>query len=154
MVLDRLFQSRHSRGRHLIFLFPFVIFQDYQLGPQQAPGFKGYFVARFDQDFSSFGTAVGNSTGTTLHSDELARWNEEQLSAYATFAKGTRRVKVRIGMSLISVEQARRNLDTEISDDTSFEDVVNQNIEAWREKVDRVEIEGGRLNETRILCEF
>lgn len=126
---------------------------DYKLGPQQAPSFKGYFVARFDKEFQSYGTTVGNDTGTTIHENEKARWNEEQLSGFARFEKGTKKLQVRIGMSLISVEQARRNLDTEIPDGIQFEEVVRGNIDVWKEKVDRVQIEGARLNEMRILCE-
>ena len=35
--------------------------QDSNLGPSKAKDFKGYFVARFDQKFESYGTALGST---------------------------------------------------------------------------------------------
>lgn len=60
---------------------------DYKLGPHQAPNFRGFFVAQFDDEgacaapWQSFGTAVTNATGTELHPGQLGRWNEEDLAA-------------------------------------------------------------------------
>lgn len=116
--------------------------QDYKLGPHRAPSFKGYFVARFDEPFASIGTA----TGPTLHPTEPTRADED-LSAYVTFAKGTTRVQVRVGTSFISVEQARKNLDREIPDGKTFEEAVGELKGAWAEKLERVEIEGGNVEQ-------
>lgn len=85
--------------------------QDFIIGPNPAPSFAGYFVARFDQPFVGWGTATNN----TLHADELTR-DDSILSGYVSFANGTREVNVRVGTSFISVDQARKNLENEVPD--------------------------------------
>lgn len=112
--------------------------QDSKLGPFKAPGFKGYFVARFDTPFTSHGTA----NGTTVHEGAAAGAGAD-LSAYVRFADGTEKVNVRVGVSLISVEQARENLDREAPDGTTFDTIAQQTRDAWSEKLDRVQITGG-----------
>ncbi|WP_394821759.1 GH92 family glycosyl hydrolase [Pendulispora albinea] len=111
--------------------------QDDKLGPFKAPGFKGYFVARFDTSFESFGT----STGEALHEGEIDR-TSDAACAYVRFPAGTRKVEVRIASSLISVEQARDNLDREIGDGRRFESVAWATKKAWSDKLDRVDITG------------
>ncbi|KAJ1028564.1 hypothetical protein NDA16_001730 [Ustilago loliicola] len=128
---------------------------DYRLGPHEAPGFRGYFVYRFeyqrsnpsedDEWISGFpsdgvGTAHTNATGIAVHAGERARWNE--LGVYAF---------VRFGMSLISEEQARYNLDVEMPDGTSIDDIVDELIKAWRSKTDRIQVQGGSEQQKRIL---
>ncbi|KDQ09208.1 glycoside hydrolase family 92 protein [Botryobasidium botryosum FD-172 SS1] len=112
--------------------------QDYKLGPFKAPSFKGYFVARFDTPFESFGTA----TGATLHEGETQR-EDEDVSAYVRFASTRKSVQVRVATSFLSIKQARENLDREIPDGKMFEAVVAELREAWAEKLETVAITGG-----------
>ncbi|KAI1395818.1 glycoside hydrolase family 92 protein [Hypoxylon fuscum] len=111
--------------------------QDYRLGPDRANSFRSYFVSRFSEPFTSYGTSLGANVldGTTNASGEL-------LGAYVKFHPGTRRVEVRTAVSFVSIEQARKNLDIESPDDTSFEDMVENAKSAWLEKLGRVTIEG------------
>ncbi|KAI1176051.1 glycoside hydrolase family 92 protein [Nemania sp. FL0916] len=111
--------------------------QDYKLGPDRPASFHGYFVSRFSEPFKSFGTTSGRniSEGTQSASGE-------SLGAYVRFSPETTRVEVRTGISFVSVEQARKNLDLEIPDHTSFEDTVGQVKAAWLEKLGRVTISG------------
>jgi len=111
--------------------------QDSHLGPPAAAGFRGYFVARFDAPFESFGTALGGEL-----SDGSSSASGEVLSAYVGFAAGTASVGVRIGVSLISIDQARANLDREIPDGTTADEVEAATAAAWAEKVDRIAITG------------
>lgn len=67
-----------------------------------AEGFKGYFVARFSQRFSTGGTSVKG-----VLSDEKQGEGKE-LSGWVGFPEGTFTVEVRVGVSFISIEQARR----------------------------------------------
>ena len=67
-----------------------------------AQGFKGYFVARFSQRFSTGGTSVKG-----VLSDKEQREGRE-LSGWVGFPAGTFTVEVRVGVSFISIEQARR----------------------------------------------
>ena len=58
------------------------------------------------------------------------------------FAKNVTQVDVRVGVSFISVDQARANLDKEIPDGTSLEETAFNTRKAWAEKLDRIQIEG------------
>ncbi|XXG99451.1 Allantoate permease [Hypoxylon texense] len=111
--------------------------QDYRLGPDKPSSFRGYFVSRFSEPFASYGASLGGNTseGTTSASGEL-------LGAYVKFHGNTRRVEVRTAVSFVSVEQARKNLDIESPDGTSFEDAVESAKLAWLEKLGRITIEG------------
>ncbi|SJX61868.1 uncharacterized protein SRS1_12852 [Sporisorium reilianum f. sp. reilianum] len=138
---------------------------DYRLGPHEAPGFRGYFVYRFeyqrsvsveDEWLSGFpsdgvGTAHTNATGIAMHPGERARWNELGVYAFVRFPIDTTRVRVRMGLSLISEEQARYNLDVEMPDGTNVEQVVDELIDAWKSKSDRIQVQGGTEEQKRIF---
>lgn len=111
--------------------------QDYRLGPDKPASFRGYCVSRFSAPFSSYGTSLGAnlSEGNEQASGEL-------LGAYAKFPASQTRVEVRTAISFVSVAQARKNLDIESPDGTSFEDAVEHTKAAWLEKLGRVTIEG------------
>ncbi|KAF8574017.1 glycoside hydrolase family 92 protein [Ramaria rubella] len=111
--------------------------QDDILGPFTASHFAGYFVARFSSPFISWGTA----TNATLHNNETAR-TDEQVMGYVRFAEDVGQVDVRVGVSFISVDQARANLEKEIPDGTSLEETAYNTRNAWADKLDTVQIEG------------
>ncbi|KAF2723371.1 glycoside hydrolase family 92 protein [Polychaeton citri CBS 116435] len=111
--------------------------QDYALGPFKAGSFRGYFVSRFSEPFESFGVA---------HEGILEEGTNEldgtHIGAYARFRSGTKRVEVRTGVSFVSIEQARRNLDVEAPSGVTFDDAVENLKQVWLEKLGRVEIQG------------
>ncbi|KAI0888602.1 glycoside hydrolase family 92 protein [Annulohypoxylon maeteangense] len=111
--------------------------QDYRLGPDKPASFRGYFVSRFSEPFESYGTShrANISEGTKSASGEL-------LGAYVSFHQNTKRVEVRTAVSFVSIDQARRNLEIENPDSTTFEETVNNAKTAWLEKFGRVTIEG------------
>ncbi|GAP91791.1 putative glycoside hydrolase family 92 protein [Rosellinia necatrix] len=111
--------------------------QDYRLGPDNPATFSGYFVSRFSQPFKSYGTASGRNV-----SEGAPGASGENLGAYVRFSPETTRVEIRTGISFVSIEQARKNLDIEMPDGTSFEHTVEQVKAAWLEKLGRVTIEG------------
>ena len=111
--------------------------QDYALGPFHAAGFSGYFVSRFSDSFESYGVACG---GNVQHGVKTGKG--EHLGAYASFSKTVRKIEVRTGVSFVSVEQARRNLDIEAPKSTSFANAVENLKSAWLDKLGRVTIEG------------
>ena len=115
--------------------------QDYALGPYRAPSFSGYFVSRFSQPFLSYGTTLGADI-----TDGASNATGEHLGAYVKFAPGTNRVEVRTGISFVSIEQARRNLDIEAPGQLSFDGAVETLKQTWLEKLGRVSIEG--VNQT------
>ncbi|KAI7231670.1 hypothetical protein KC330_g6302 [Hortaea werneckii] len=115
--------------------------QDYALGPSRAPGFSGYFVSRFSKPFETYGIAHGEQT---QHGSTSGKG--EDLGAYVKFANAANEVEIRTAVSFVSVEQARRNLDLEVPDDTTFQQVVESVKQSWLDKLGRVTIEG--VNET------
>lgn len=107
------------------------------LGPE-LKNFKGYFVIQFDKPFNAFGT--WNNDSVLPSTSELSA--TKRLGAYISFA--TRRnemVKVKIGTSFISIDQARENLNREIPD-WNFERVTTQTREAWQKSLEKIKVEG------------
>lgn len=106
-------------------------------------GISGYFVARFDKDFTLFGTFGDND----YKDGSVERREQKAIGAYVVFdimAKET--VKVKVGTSFTSIENARKNLDAEISD-WDFE-AVKHNLELeWNDLLGKVEIETQDENE-------
>ncbi|KAL4255705.1 Peptide-N(4)-(N-acetyl-beta-glucosaminyl)asparagine amidase [Pleurotus pulmonarius] len=121
--------------------------QDFIIDPVSTParGFKGYFCARFDKPFRSWGV-VQNGTAS-----EDSSATGPLLSGYATFGPNDSTINVRIGVSFISIDQARRNLDNEIPDGATLEDTAMTTRAAWAEKMDRIQLEGATKDEKVIF---
>jgi predicted alpha-1,2-mannosidase len=120
--------------------------QDFKLGPFAAEDFKGYFVAKFDVPFKTWGVALG---ANLQHGTREGTGKE--LSAFVTFGDDVEIVNIRVGMSFISIDQARINLQNEISDGTTLEDAATGVEKEWAEKLDRVQITNATLNEKVIF---
>jgi putative alpha-1,2-mannosidase len=119
-----------------------------------AVGFKGYFVARFAQEFESGGVSYKGE-----QRDEMSGQGEE-LVGWVKFPEGTFTVEVRVGVSFISVDQARRyvhfhfrsyrskpspklkssNLDLEIPNGQPLETTSSHTRSAWSLKLDSLSI--------------
>ncbi|KAI0365463.1 glycoside hydrolase family 92 protein [Pilatotrama ljubarskyi] len=120
--------------------------QDFIIGPNPAPSFAGYFCARFDTPFEGFGVAQNGSLRENATDGAGAL-----LAGFAKFASGTKKVDVRVGVSFISVEQARKNLENEIPDGTTLEQTAKKTRAEWAEKLDRVKVEGATQEENEIF---
>ncbi|KAH9853218.1 glycoside hydrolase family 92 protein [Lenzites betulinus] len=120
--------------------------QDFIIGPNAAPSFAGYFCARFDTPFASFGVAQNGSIKENSQEGKGAL-----LSGFARFAPNTKRVDVRVGVSFISIEQARKNVDNEIPDGTTLEQTAKNTRAAWAEKLDRIKVEGASEDDNEVL---
>lgn len=99
--------------------------------------YKVYFVAEFD------GTSVESGT-----------WKREELMPGTTFAEGEysgvyftfdltekKEVQYKIGVSYVSVENARENLTTENAG-WNFDEVKNRAEERWNHYLSKIEVEG------------
>jgi predicted alpha-1,2-mannosidase len=111
--------------------------QDYALGPLPASGFSGYFVSQFSEPFTTYGVTHGERLKAGSHEGQ-----GEDLGAYARFAGSCKSVEVRTGVSFVSIQQARKNLDLEAPSSVSFGQAVENLKQAWLEKIGRVEISG------------
>jgi len=147
--------------------------QDSNLGPFTADSFKGYFVAQFDQPFLSWGIAHG-----AVHRSNETEGQGSDLSGFVTFASSSTTssgngfnpqssgspttgttgrspsqfvVNVRVGVSYISIEQARQNLQSEIPQGATLEDVATETARLWSDKLDLIDIEGATEDERTIF---
>ncbi len=105
-----------------------------------------YFVARFSKPFSSFEIAVDGSIrqGQTKASGK----DIKALVNYKT--KKDEKILVKIGISAVSTEGARKNLDAEIPD-WDFDKVKETAKEAWNKELSKIEIEGGTKQQQTIF---
>ena len=122
--------------------------QDFIIQPISTPAtnWSGYFCVRFDTELEGWGIANNG----TLHDGEQYG-SGAILSGYAKFDKKTEVVNVRVGVSFISVEQARKNLEKEIPDGVTLEQTAKKTREEWAEKLDRVKIRGASKEEMQIF---
>jgi predicted alpha-1,2-mannosidase len=116
-----------------------------------------HFVARFGQGFQSFGTwnraqLMPGSTSTADALDPGADYTNEQeglgrkgptAQAGAFVGFGGRTVEARVGISYVSVDNARANLDAEVGG-ASLAAVRGAATAAWNEALGRVGISGGK----------
>ncbi|NQU53534.1 MAG: glycoside hydrolase family 92 protein, partial [Bacteroidetes bacterium] len=102
-------------------------------------GIKVYFAARFNQPFKSFAVWSENNF---LQNKKTA--SGKQLGADIGFDKtaGKQTVVLKLGISYVSLENARINLETEAGD-KNFKDILNKTQNAWDENLALITIEGG-----------
>jgi len=102
-------------------------------------GEKVYFCARFSQPFYSF--SIWSGTNVFKNQTEV---QGDQVGADLSFLNtGTSQVvELKLGISYVSIENARINLETE-TDGFSFDDMVSKAKQAWEEKLSLIKIEGG-----------
>ena len=119
--------------------------------------YRLYFVARFDRPFASYGTWRRDQAalGSTRSRDTVRQLAGIQIAeraragAYVGFAPtGGRRVEVRVGVSFVSVDGARRNLDGE-SRGRSLSALRREARRRWNGLLRRIEVRGGARADLR-----
>ncbi len=110
------------------------------------PRFKGYFVVKFSARFRSHGVYLGGDVHRGMGTAQ-----GPNAGGYVTFdtSKGPI-LEAKVGMSFISIEQARRNLRLEIPA-WNFENVRAQLKQTWNQKLAAVAIEGASEDQRRIV---
>ncbi|RFU80566.1 glycoside hydrolase family 92 [Trichoderma arundinaceum] len=110
---------------------------DYSLGPDHPKSFNMFFVSRFSVPFESYGVT---QAGKVIEGQKVI--DGKFVGGYVKFKKSIQRLEVRTGISYVSIDQARKNLDIEIPDGISFETTVENTKAAWLEKLGRISITG------------
>lgn len=101
-----------------------------------------YFQAVFSKPFESVGTWKKTSAGTTPAPGSRHE-SGPSIGAWVGFATAAGEVvEVRVGVSLVSVEQAQKNLDAEWGQ-KSFDELRDQARAAWNCQLNRVQLTGG-----------
>ena len=90
--------------------------------------------------------------GGRLAVDDGKDGKRSRVAGYFRFDAGPRReVNMRIATSLISLEQARRNLALEIGEDEDFDEVRERAQQAWDRKLGVIEVEGASPDQLTTL---
>ena len=99
--------------------------------------FSGYFVVQFDHKFQVGGTWAGSEK----HDGGLGQQGTDgSPGAYVVFdVKASEVVRARIGGSFTSIDEARKNLESEIPG-WDFERVVAETRAAWNKALGKIEI--------------
>ena len=103
-----------------------------------------YFTAVFDKPFTRFGGWKDGKVIPSLHA--LAGAKTGVVAGFRTVKNDVRMMKVAI--SYVSVEEAKRNLSTELPH-WDFDRVVRESAGEWDQWLGRIDVEGGTLTEQR-----
>jgi len=128
--------------------------------------YRVYFAARFDRPFSAYGTWQGQALnpGATSSQDQVTLpppapasaiappgpTPTAQAGAYVSFDTGGEpqpTVQAKVGLSYVSVAEARRNLDAE-DPGWDFQDVRSAAASAWNALLQRAAVSGGSQADT------
>jgi predicted alpha-1,2-mannosidase len=106
---------------------------------------REYFYAEFSKPFHHY---------ETWQNDELSE-SQGQTGNHIGFvadesSAGGDQVEVRVGLSYISTEQARKNLNREIAGQ-SFEQVKEQTRDLWNKRLSAVQVDGGNERQRTIF---
>lgn len=103
-----------------------------------------HFVARLDRPAA---TVKGWRAGATL--GDIERLEGEDIGVYFEFPTHEGEVRqMQVGISYVSTEQARLNLETELPH-WRFDQVVADSKRQWNDLLGRIAVEGGTLTERR-----
>jgi predicted alpha-1,2-mannosidase len=123
-----------------------------------------YFVAKFSKPAAEFGAWkkppkqhgveaqwMGYNGKTRLMKNATKMIVGDSIGTYFTykFDKKTS-VEVKIGISYVSIENARENLEKETSN-RSFQDIYKESFSEWNELLSRIKVEGGTKDENTIF---
>jgi len=118
-----------------------------------------HYVIEFDQPFASTGTwkdtAVTKggtkSEGGSGYGEKGFPAEGKGSGAWVGFARGTKDVNLRVGISYVSAANAQANLDAEVPKGTSFDTVRDNAVAAWNKQLSRIDIEGGTPDQRTVF---
>lgn len=97
-----------------------------------------YFYMKFEKPIKAYGIALNDVLQNNIRSA-----NGKNIKAYFSFdVSGTKTVQVKVGISGVSMENAKLNLDAEIPH-WSFATVKQQAEDAWNKELGKIEVKGG-----------
>lgn len=104
-------------------------------------GYFVYFHGQFDKPFASFGTYAGDTV--TPGSRTAARGQKN--GGWVKFAGGGQ-VQLRVGVSYVSTDNAKLNMQTELAN-VQFDTVKTNAATAWNKLLNRVQVTGGSTDD-------
>jgi predicted alpha-1,2-mannosidase len=103
-----------------------------------------HFVFRFNKLFDTFNGWLGDEIYRDT-TEVFLTDNDDDIGAFLNFkTKEGEEILVQCGISLVSIDQARLNLDTELNSyNWNFDAVQKNNRDTWNNLLRSIEIEGG-----------
>ncbi|MDX1285853.1 MAG: GH92 family glycosyl hydrolase, partial [Draconibacterium sp.] len=106
-----------------------------------------YFYAEFDKPFKSAGTWNGDEISNNLKENS----GNKGIGAFVNFETSEgEQVQVKVGISFVSIEGAKNNMQTELSH-WDFEKVREEAKTKWNKKLNKIEINGGTEDQKTIF---
>lgn len=123
-----------------------------------------YFVARFSKPADEFGVWkkplkydgveaqwMGYNGKTRILKNHTKMVVGDSIGTYFTYQlKQKTKIEVQVGISYVSIENARENLEKEIGD-KSFEQVQMETFDAWNDILSKITVEGGTDNDKTLF---
>jgi len=105
-----------------------------------------YFVAEFSKAFKSYGISVDDKI-----QEGLKNAKGKNVKAYFRFAKKKdESVLLKVAISSVSVEGARKNMDAELPG-WDFEKVRKDAKEIWNKELNKIQVEGGSKEQQKVF---
>lgn len=109
----------------------------------KSAGFAGYFVLKVEKEIKSYGVFVRDN----IYPNETIKVNKNDLGGYFTFnVEEGEVIKVKVGSSFVSIDQARKNLNSEIPN-WDFGVVRNNLKDTWNDLLSKIQVEGNSEEE-------
>ena len=108
-------------------------------GYGQPAGFSGHFVIQLDADIEQFGVWVGDSI---IHKANKAQGKKSRVGAWLKLKPtASGKVSTKVGTSFTSIENARKNLESEI-ESWNFKAVRNESSDIWNNALGQIAVTG------------
>lgn len=105
-----------------------------------------FFYAKFSKPFKKFGIAINDALV-----NNIAEAEGTNIKAYVTFkTKRDEEILAKVGISAVSVEGAKKNLEAENSG-WNFAEIKVRAKEAWNKQLSTIEVDGGIEKQRRIF---
>ncbi len=127
-------------------------------GVNSRPYYTVYFTATFDKPFAKTGSWVDgaltqdgtSASGGTTFGASGQRPAGKGSGAYVTFdTSAGNTVNARVGISYVSLDNARENLAAENPAGTTFDEVRNGARQAWTDSLGRIKVGGGTADQRK-----
>jgi predicted alpha-1,2-mannosidase len=130
--------------------------------PEQA--YPVYFVAKFSKPATKYGVWkktpkyegseaqwMGYNGKTRMMDNTIKTVVGDSIGTYFTYQFEKREsVEVKIGVSYVSIENARENLEKE-TENKSFEAIYKETYKEWNDELSKILVEGGSINDKTIF---
>lgn len=106
--------------------------------PRRPKPFTVYYVAQFDRPIEKFGGWIAKN----LLPEPVKAVEGKDAGAFVTFAKSNKPLLLKVAISYVSIDNARRNLEAELPH-WDFDRAVSESRDDWNRWLGRFEVAGG-----------